>query len=119
HVGLPKRRQVGSDEAEPVRELRDEIAEHVASGGKAVQQQNRWRVLRPSLAVEDLDAVDIDLPERNRAHGKLLSSIVNGSDGGYRRGLEKIRPRKGYPPRSPPRCFYYAAHGRRREASAT
>src|SRR3989454_8746880 len=64
------RRQVGIDEAEPVRELRDEIAEHVASGGKAMQQQNRWRVLRPSLAVEDLDAVDIDLPERNRAHGK-------------------------------------------------
>src|SRR4029077_3812444 len=70
HVGLPKPRQVGSDEAEPVRELRDEIAEHVASGGKAVQQQNRWRVLRPSLAIEDLDPVDIDLPERNRAHGK-------------------------------------------------
>ncbi len=41
HVGLPERRQVGSDEAKPVRELRDEIAEHVAGGGKAVQEEDR------------------------------------------------------------------------------
>src|SRR6267142_3077174 len=74
HVGLPKRRQVGSDEVKPVRELRDEIAEHVAGGGKAVQQEDRWRVLRPSLAVEDPDAVDIHLPVRDRVHGNSFRS---------------------------------------------
>jgi hypothetical protein len=52
HVRLPKPWQVGSDKAKPVRELRDEIAEHVDGGGKAVQQQDRWRVLRPGFAIE-------------------------------------------------------------------
>src|SRR6266436_4465520 len=58
HVGLPKARQVGSDEAKSVRELRDEITEHVAGGRKAMQQQDRWRVLRPRFPIEDLDAVE-------------------------------------------------------------
>src|SRR5262249_32178604 len=57
-------------EPKPVGELRDEIAEHVAGGGKAVQQEDRWRVLRPSLAIENSDAVDIHLPVHDRAHGK-------------------------------------------------
>src|SRR5215813_11303224 len=57
HVRLSKTGQVGSDEAKPVRELRDEIAEHVASGGKAVQQKNCLRVLRAGLAVENIDPV--------------------------------------------------------------
>ena len=61
HVGLAKRRQIGSNEVKPVRELRDEFAEHVAGGWKAVQQKDRWRVLRPGLAVENADAVDIHL----------------------------------------------------------
>ena len=62
HVGLSKRRQIWSNEVKPVRELRDEIAEHMAGGRKAVQQEDRWRVLRPGLAVENADAVDIRLP---------------------------------------------------------
>jgi hypothetical protein len=74
HVGLPKRRQVGSDDAKPVRELRDEIAEHVAGGGKAMQQENRWPLRRPSLAVEYIDAVDIHLPVRDGVHGKSFRS---------------------------------------------
>src|SRR5438093_6495729 len=69
HVRLPKPRQVGGDEAKSFRELRDEIAEHVAGSRKAVQQQDRWRVLRPSFTIEYSDAVDINLLERNRAHG--------------------------------------------------
>src|SRR5262249_48899811 len=73
--------------------------------GKAVQQQDGWRVLRPGFAIEDLDAVDIHFPKRNRAHRKSFRSVVNGADGGYRRGFEKIRPRKGYPLRSPPVLF--------------
>src|SRR5258705_168571 len=66
HVRLPKPWQVGSDQAKPVRELRDEIAEHVAGGGKAVQQQDRWRILRPGFAIEYFDAVDIHLSVRDR-----------------------------------------------------
>ena len=74
HVRLPKPRQVGSDEAKPVRELRDEIAEHVAGSRKAVQQQDRWRVLRPGFTIEYSDAADIRLPEGNRAHGNSFRS---------------------------------------------
>src|SRR5262249_8915020 len=37
HVGLPKRRQVRSDKGNRVRELWDQIAEHVAGRGKTVQ----------------------------------------------------------------------------------
>jgi hypothetical protein len=72
HVGLPKRRQIGSDEAKPARELWDEIAEHVAGSGKAVQQDDRWRLVRPSLAVENVDAVDIHLPVRDGVHEKFF-----------------------------------------------
>src|SRR5262249_1170682 len=74
HVGLPKRRQVGSDKVKSVRELRDQIAEHVAGGGKAVQQEYRWCVLRSSLAIENPNAVDIQLPIRDRARGKSFRS---------------------------------------------
>src|SRR5882724_830992 len=40
HFGLAKRWQIGSNEVKPVCELRDEIAKHVARGGKAVQQED-------------------------------------------------------------------------------
>ena len=59
----------------PVRELRDEITEHVAGRWKAMQQQNRWSVLRPRLPIEDFDAVDIDLAEADSAQGKSFPSM--------------------------------------------
>jgi hypothetical protein len=39
---------------EPVGELRNEIAEHMAGTWEAVQQQQRRRVLRPGLAKKDI-----------------------------------------------------------------
>jgi len=75
HAGLPKPRQVGRDEAKLVRELRDEIAEHVACRGKAVQQQERRRALRPGLAIEHSDAVDIHSSVRDCTHGKPFRSV--------------------------------------------
>jgi hypothetical protein len=44
-------------------------------GGKAMQQENRWRLLRPSLAVENVDAVDIHLPVGDRVHKKIISLL--------------------------------------------
>jgi len=76
HVGLPKRREIGSNEMKPVRELRDEIPEHVAGGRKAVQQKDRWRVLRPGLAVENAYAVDIHLPVCDRGRGKSFRLVT-------------------------------------------
>src|SRR5262245_20340745 len=51
-----------------VREARNEIAEHVAGAGKAVQQEDRRGALRPSFAIEDGETVDVDLAERERVH---------------------------------------------------
>jgi hypothetical protein len=50
-------------------ELWNEIAEHVPGTGKAVQQQEHWCVLRPCLAIEDVEPVDVDLPEADLVHG--------------------------------------------------
>ena len=78
YVGLPKPRQVRSDQMKPVRELWHELAEHVARRGKAVQQQDGWRVLGPGFAIENSDAVDIHLPVCDRAQRNpfaLLESV--------------------------------------------
>src|SRR6185369_17795566 len=79
HVGLAKPGQVGSDEAKLIREERDEIAEHVACGGKAVQQENRWRILRPGFAIEYSYAVDIYFLVSDYAHGHSFRSLVNAA----------------------------------------
>src|SRR5262249_48111246 len=76
HVGLAEPRQVGSYETKPFRELRDEIAKHVAGSGKAVQQQDRRHVLRPSFAIEDADAAGIHFPIRDCAHGTSCSTCL-------------------------------------------
>ena len=47
-----------------------DIAEHVAGGRKAVQQEDHWLALRPGLAVENADTVDIHLLLRDHAHEK-------------------------------------------------
>ena len=58
--GAAEARKVGRDHVEPVREQRDEVAEHVARGGEAVQQQKRRRIRAAGFAIEDLEAVDSD-----------------------------------------------------------
>ena len=69
----------------PVRELRDEIAEHVAGGREAVQQEDRWRLLRPGLAVENADAANIQLLVRDQAHEKCFALLTGLFQGEYRR----------------------------------
>ena len=68
HVGLAEPGKIGRDDVKSVRELRDEVTEHMAGAGKTVQQQERWRVPRPCLAIEDVEPVDIDLPEADLEH---------------------------------------------------
>jgi hypothetical protein len=74
HVRLAKPGQIGRDDMEPVGELRNEIAEHMAGTWEAVQQQQRRRVLRPGLAKKDIEPVDIDLAVADLAHGDLSIS---------------------------------------------
>ena len=98
HVGLTEPRQIGSDEAKPVRKLRDEIAKHVTSGGKAVQQQDRRRVLRPGFAVKHAHAVDIHLPIRDCAHGNSFRA------GDFLAKLQHVRPCDNPVPAAPSGC---------------
>jgi hypothetical protein len=62
-VGLTETGKVGRDHVKPIRESRDEVAEHMAGARETVQQQDRLSVFRSRLATEDVEAADIDLPE--------------------------------------------------------
>ena len=57
---LAEARIVRRDDMVAIRERRDQIAEHVRRGRKAVQQQHGRRVGGSGFAVEDIDAVDLD-----------------------------------------------------------
>jgi hypothetical protein len=59
-LGQAESRQVGGDEVEAVREQRNQVAEHVAGRGEAVQQQERRLRRVAGLPVENLEAVDVD-----------------------------------------------------------
>ena len=51
-------RIVRRDHAIAVRERRNQVTEHVRRGGKAVQQQDRRRIRRARLAIEDVYPID-------------------------------------------------------------
>ena len=50
---------VGRDDVVLVRQRRDQVAEHLRAGREAVEQQDRRGVLRPGLAVEDVQVADL------------------------------------------------------------
>lgn len=59
HIGLTETDEVRRNDMEAVCKQWNEIAEHVAGGWEAVQQQERLRIPGPGLSVEDLHAIDI------------------------------------------------------------
>ena len=59
HVRLSEARQIGRHEMKATGEMRDEVAEHVARAWETMKQQQRRRIRRPCLAIEDLQAVDV------------------------------------------------------------
>ncbi|KQT44590.1 hypothetical protein ASG43_14820 [Aureimonas sp. Leaf454] len=62
--------KVGRDEMEAVGEQRNEIAEHMARRGKAVQEQRRRIRAVACFAIEDRNAVDVDGPNANLCHAR-------------------------------------------------
>jgi hypothetical protein len=60
---------------EVIGQKRDEVAEHMAGTRKAVQQQQLRCILRAGLTIEDLEAVDIDLPKIDSAHGGQAATV--------------------------------------------
>ena len=53
---------VRGHQMELVGQGRDQVAEHVRTGGEAVEQEDDGGVLRPRLAVENIQAVDLHGP---------------------------------------------------------
>src|SRR5262249_49056862 len=68
HVRLAEAGQIGRNHMKSVGELRNEIAEHVACGRKAVQQKERRSVGATSLPVEDFSAADGYSPVGDLSH---------------------------------------------------
>ena len=56
-VGEAEAGQIGRDDVEIIRELRNQIAEHVARRGKAVQEQDDGFLCMAGLAIENFEAV--------------------------------------------------------------
>src|ERR1700761_306671 len=65
-LGLSEARQVGSDHAIVLRQLRDQVAKHVTGGGEPMQQQNDGGVGGTGLAIEHLYVADLLGMERHR-----------------------------------------------------
>ena len=59
-VAVPESGVVRRHEVEPVGQRRNQVAEHVRGGWESVQQQDGRGIGRTGLAVEDLDAIDLD-----------------------------------------------------------
>ena len=57
-AAMTERRIVGRDHLVAMSEHRNQVAEHVRRGGKAVQQQDRRRIRHARLAIEDVYPVD-------------------------------------------------------------
>ena len=68
HIGVAEARQIGSDDMETVGEQRDQVAEHVAGGREAVQQEQLRRARRARLAIENVAAVDLGGPIMDGGH---------------------------------------------------
>src|ERR1700678_2929999 len=72
HIRAAEARQVGRDEPKAVGEHRNEIAEHVARGRKAMQQQENGSVCGAGLTVKHLEAVDVSGLVFDDGHGTFL-----------------------------------------------
>ena len=75
---------VGGDDVVLVRQRRDQVAEHLRAGREAVEQQDRRGVLRPGLAVEDVQVADLHGLVQ---HGGLLGGARNAQ--GQHHGREQ------------------------------
>ena len=60
HLRLSEAGQIRRHDVKAVGELRDEVAEHMTCARETMKQQQRRRVLWTRLAIEELQAVDVD-----------------------------------------------------------
>jgi hypothetical protein len=77
HVGLAEPREIRCHDTELLREERNEVAKHVAGGRKSVQEEDGRRVPLSGFAVEDIEAVNIQLVETDPAQGNVSFIAVN------------------------------------------
>jgi hypothetical protein len=73
HVGLTEPRKVRRDHTKSVSEQRDQITKHVARAREAVEQQQLRCVGWSSLAIENIETIDIGRAISDRRHEKPSS----------------------------------------------
>jgi hypothetical protein len=90
-IGKSKAWQVRGYDMEVARQLRNQIAKHVARGGKAMEQKHGWLLRITRFAIENLKAVhEVRLiGYRGRIHGGCGGRVLMGhssrlSQGGWR-----------------------------------
>src|SRR5882724_10511495 len=71
HVGLPESGQIGREHVEPIRELRDQVPEHVTGARKSMQEQELWGSLEAGFPIEDLQAANLSAAIVDSRHGYL------------------------------------------------
>ena len=114
HIGVAEAREIGSDDMETVGEQRDQVAEHMAGGGEAVQQQQLRGARSACFAVEHIAIVDLGGPIMDGGHdacpfaqklggpqplttspiaSRMMSTTVEGAvtRGVWSTGCERIR----------------------------
>jgi hypothetical protein len=72
---LAKSRIVRRDGMVAVSQGRDQITEHVRGGREAVQQKHDWSARGARLAVEDVNAIDLDRVIVNRRRHSLDGGV--------------------------------------------
>src|SRR5262245_4776402 len=79
-VRLTKTRQVRRDEVVAIGKQRDQIAEHMASARKAMQQQHRRSFRPPGLAIGNLEAIHSSGEIVGRGHESARCSLSAHAD---------------------------------------
>src|SRR5262249_44682694 len=95
HVRLTKTRQVRRYEVVAIGKKRDQIAEHMASARKAMQQQQRRSFSPPGLAIGNLEAIHISGEVVGRGHESASCSLSAYADLPSKHAITAVGVQKG------------------------
>src|SRR5437016_4915635 len=73
-VAVPESRVIRSDKMKSIRKPGEEWLEHPGRRWQSVEQENRWRILRPRFPIKDCESINLYGAIKSRGfHGTFLS----------------------------------------------